>query len=105
QFRRRQILRIGVADVIRDRPLEEVALDITRAAEVAVEVALAHALRQATARYGPPHTAAGAAARLVIIGFGKLGGEELNYSSDIDLMFVYDDDGETHGRRPVAVGE
>jgi glutamate-ammonia-ligase adenylyltransferase len=45
RFRRRQVLRIGVADVIRDRPLEEVTRDISRAAEVAVEVAVRHARR------------------------------------------------------------
>src|SRR5262249_25967210 len=46
RFRRRQTLRVGVADVIRDRPLDDVTRDISRAAEVAIEVALATALRQ-----------------------------------------------------------
>jgi glutamate-ammonia-ligase adenylyltransferase len=105
RFRRRQTLRIGVNDIIRDRPLEEVTRDITRAAEVAIEVALATALRQFTARYGAPHAADGRPARLAVLGFGKLGGEELNYSSDIDLMFVYDREGETRGRRAVENGE
>jgi glutamate-ammonia-ligase adenylyltransferase len=105
RFRRRQVLRIGVADVIRDRPLEEVTLAISRAAEAAVEVAMRHALQHLIARYGEPVTATNTPARLVVIGFGKLGGEELNYSSDIDLMFVHDADGETRGRRPIAVGE
>ena len=40
-----------------------------------------------------------------VSGFGKLGGEELNYSSDIDLMLVYDDEGQTAGRRPVGNDE
>ena len=40
-----------------------------------------------------------------VLGFGKLGGEELNYSSDIDLMFVYDEEGQTTGRRPVGNDE
>jgi glutamate-ammonia-ligase adenylyltransferase len=104
RFRRRQTLRVGVNDIIRDRPLEEVTRDITRAAEVAVDVALATALRQLTARYGTPH-ADGRPTRLAVLGFGKLGGEELNYSSDIDLMFVYDREGETRGRRVIDAGE
>src|SRR5439155_572178 len=92
-------------DVVRDRPLEEVTRDITRAAEAALAVAVEHALAQLAARYGEPLTAGGTPARLAVIGFGKLGGEELNYSSDIDLMFVHDADGDTRGRRPVAAGE
>jgi [glutamine synthetase] adenylyltransferase / [glutamine synthetase]-adenylyl-L-tyrosine phosphorylase len=105
RFRRRQILRIGVADIIRDRPLEEVTRAISQTAEIAVEVALGHALKHMTARYGEPFSDNGGPARVAVIGFGKLGGEELNYSSDIDLMFVHDADGETRGRRPIAAGE
>ena len=104
RFRRRQVLRIGVADVIRDRPLEEVTLAVSRTAEVAVEVAVAHALRRLTARYGEPVAEGGKPARFAVIGFGKLGGEELNYSSDIDLMFVYDEEGDTRGKRVTSIG-
>ena len=105
RFRRRQVLRIGVADVIRDRPLEEVTRAISRTAEAAVEVAVNYVLEHLKARYGQPITASGDSARLAVIGFGKLGGNELNYSSDIDLMFVHDAEGETRGRRPIAAGE
>jgi glutamate-ammonia-ligase adenylyltransferase len=105
RFRRRQILRIGVADIVRDRPLEEVTRAVSQSAEVAVEVAVSHSLRQMTSRYGEPLAANDMPARLTVIGFGKLGGEELNYSSDIDLMFVHDAEGETRGRRPTAAGE
>ena len=105
RFRRRQVLRIGVADVIRDRPLEEVTRAISRVAEAAVEVAVGLAQNHLKARYGEPINDSGAPARLSVIGFGKLGGEELNYSSDIDLMFVHDADGETRGRRPITSGE
>src|SRR5262249_7689955 len=63
------------------------------------EVALQHALRTVGNRFGHPTTPGGQPARLAALAFGKLGGDELNYSSDIDLMFVYDHDGETAGRR------
>src|SRR2546426_8165578 len=93
RFRQRQVLRIGTNDIIRDRPLEEITRDISRVADTALEVALATALRHLGRRFGEPHTGAGRPARCVILAFGQLGGKELNYSSDIDLMFVYDEDG------------
>jgi glutamate-ammonia-ligase adenylyltransferase len=99
RFRQRQILRIGTNDIIRDRPLEEITRDISRVADAALEVALATALRHLGNRFGTPYTPAGEPARCVILAFGKLGGKELNYSSDIDLMFLYDEEGATRGKR------
>src|SRR5262245_30369559 len=99
RFRQRQVLRIGTNDIIRDRPLEEMTRDLSRVADAALEVALATALRTLGNRFGQPHTGAGLPARCVILAFGKHGGEELNYSSDLDLMFVYDEEGSTRGRR------
>ena len=99
RFRQRQVLRIGTNDIIRDRPLEEITRDISCVADAALEVALHTALRHIGNRFGQPFTDAGQPVRCVILAFGKHGGEELNYSSDIDLMFVYDEDGQTRGRR------
>lgn len=99
RFRQRQTLRIGTNDIIRERPLEEITRDISRVADVALEVALATALRNVTRRFGEPFTEEGEPARCAVFAFGKLGGEELNYSSDIDLMFVYDEEGNTRGKR------
>jgi len=99
RFRQRQALRIGTNDVIHDRPLEEVTRDLSNVADACIEVALERALDGATRRLGVPHTAAGQPAQCVALAFGKLGGRELNYSSDIDLMFVYDADGCTKGKR------
>ncbi|HMF11199.1 MAG TPA: bifunctional [glutamate--ammonia ligase]-adenylyl-L-tyrosine phosphorylase/[glutamate--ammonia-ligase] adenylyltransferase, partial [Gemmataceae bacterium] len=87
----------------RDRPLEEVTRDLSRAADAALEVALSTALRNVGKRFGKPHTSAGQPARCVILAFGKHGGEELNYSSDIDLMFLYDEEGTTHGKRVTSI--
>jgi glutamate-ammonia-ligase adenylyltransferase len=103
RFRQRQTLRIGTNDIIRDRPFEEITRDISRVADASLEVALGTALRHVNNRFGQPQTATGQPARCVILAFGKLGGEELNYSSDIDLMFVYDEDGTTRGRRITSV--
>jgi glutamate-ammonia-ligase adenylyltransferase len=99
RFRRRQTLRVGVNDVLRDRPLEEVVRDLSRVADAALGVALDTALRTVGDRLGTPTGDDGRPARLAALAFGKLGGEELNYSSDIDLMFVYDREGATQGRR------
>src|SRR5262249_28770661 len=68
-----------------------------------LEVGLATALRQVSARFGQPYTNSGQPARCVILAFGKHGGEELNYSSDIDLMFLYDEEGATRGKRVTHV--
>ncbi|MBI2809059.1 MAG: bifunctional [glutamate--ammonia ligase]-adenylyl-L-tyrosine phosphorylase/[glutamate--ammonia-ligase] adenylyltransferase [Planctomycetes bacterium] len=99
RFRQKHMLRIGVNDIIRDRPLEEITRDISRVADTSVEVALETALRNLSGRFGTAMTQAGEPARCAILGFGKLGGKELNYSSDIDLMFLYDEEGQTHGQR------
>ena len=97
--RNRHTLRIGINDVIRDRSLEEVTRELARLADASIEVALEHALRSVFNRFGTPSGTDGQPARITALAFGKLGGDELNYSSDIDLMFVYDRDGETAGRR------
>jgi glutamate-ammonia-ligase adenylyltransferase len=99
RFRQKQVLRIGTNDIIRDRPLEEVTRDISRVADAALEVAFITAMRSVSKKFGQPHGSDGKAARSVILAFGKHGGEELNYSSDIDLMFVYDEEGTTRGPR------
>jgi glutamate-ammonia-ligase adenylyltransferase len=105
RFRDRHTLRIGISDVIRARPLEEVTRELARLADASVEVALQQALRAVATKFGTPMTAERKPARVSALAFGKLGGAELNYSSDIDLMFVYDADGETNRRSGVANAE
>jgi glutamate-ammonia-ligase adenylyltransferase len=105
RFRDRHTLRIGIGDVVRDRPLEETTRELSRLADASIEVALQHALRTVTAKFGTPATPAGKPAKITALAFGKLGGDELNYSSDIDLMFVYDADGETNRRSGVTNAE
>src|SRR5579883_944820 len=98
RFRDRHTLRIGIGDVIRDRPLEEITRELARLADASIEVALQQALRKIGEGFGTPITPEGKTAKITALAFGKLGGDELNYSSDIDLMFVYDADGETNRR-------
>jgi [glutamine synthetase] adenylyltransferase / [glutamine synthetase]-adenylyl-L-tyrosine phosphorylase len=103
KFRQRQMLRIGHNDIVRDRPLEEITRDISQVADASLEVALRYAQKQLRRRYGDPITEADEPARCVILAFGKLGGKELNYSSDIDLMFLYDEEGKTRGARTASI--
>jgi glutamate-ammonia-ligase adenylyltransferase len=105
KFRLREILRIGYNDIVRDLPLELITLDLSHLADACVEAAYRLARRNAEERFGKPSGLAGRTARFVVLALGKLGGEELNYSSDIDLIFVYDVEGQTDGSRPISNAE
>lgn len=105
RFRHRQMLRIGYNDVVRGLPLEVVTQDISHLAEACVEAACRLARARAAARHGEARGPDGRPLQFVVLALGKLGGEELNYSSDIDLVFLYESDGRTQGDRPLAHGE
>ncbi|MDK2126102.1 bifunctional [glutamate--ammonia ligase]-adenylyl-L-tyrosine phosphorylase/[glutamate--ammonia-ligase] adenylyltransferase [Parachitinimonas caeni] len=82
--------------------LYEVMATTSDLAEAAIAACL-KLLDQPHERYGQPIGAdSGTTQRLIVVGMGKLGGRELNVSSDIDLIFVYPEDGETDGPRPVS---
>ncbi len=97
--REREMLRIAWRDLGGAAGLDETLGDLTALAEHCVDRALAWAYDQACRRHGVPRNAAGEAQRMVVLGMGKLGGGELNFSSDIDLIFVYPEQGVTDGRR------
>ena len=78
-------------------PLQQVTQVMTDLAELALKRACSQAQTLLDQAHGEPGTPQGAAARLWIVGMGKLGARELNVSSDIDLIYVYDQDGETSG--------
>src|SRR5207302_4345855 len=82
-----------------DPPPKQVTRHLDRVAHMALEVALCTALPTITNRFREPFTQSGEPPRCVILAFGKHGGKELNYSSDIDLMFLFDEDGATRGTR------
>jgi len=78
-------------------PLEQVTQAMTDLAEFALSRACAEVRQSLDQSHGEPLTAAGERAQLWVVGMGKLGARELNVSSDIDLIYVYDHDGETSG--------
>jgi glutamate-ammonia-ligase adenylyltransferase len=98
RFRHLHMLRIGVNDILLERPLEEVTRELARVADSSIKIALHCANRTLTRKFGTPTTPRGQPCRVGAFAFGKLGGDELNYSSDIDLLFVFDEDGETNRR-------
>ncbi|MGC8638481.1 MAG: bifunctional [glutamate--ammonia ligase]-adenylyl-L-tyrosine phosphorylase/[glutamate--ammonia-ligase] adenylyltransferase [Isosphaeraceae bacterium] len=104
-FRQRETLRIGYNDIIRGFPLEVTTLDLSNLADACIEVAVRLARDWTEARFGFPGRPDGTPGRFVVLAMGKLGGTELNYSSDIDLVFLYDEDGMTAGPRVVSNAE
>jgi glutamate-ammonia-ligase adenylyltransferase len=102
QLRRRELVRIAWRDLTGAAPLTEVLTELSDHADAAIESALVFATRSLTARYGMPRSPTGELQELVVLAMGKLGGRELNFSSDIDLVLLYPESGETDGRRPIA---
>ena len=93
RFKRREMLRIGFADIVRESHIEEITSDLSNLADTELEVALDCCLKKLKKEWGTPRCSDGREAELAIIAMGKLGGRELNYSSDIDLIFIYSEDG------------
>ena len=101
RFKRREYLRITLRDVLGLATLAETTLELSHLADVLLERALRISEQKLQNTYGMPQYTDAAGSRqvacLAILSLGKLGGQELNYSSDIDLMFIYEHDGETSG--------
>lgn len=102
RLKQRAFAHICVRDLACQAPLDEVTHSMTLLAETTVTAALEVLHKSLVSRYGEPRNAKGEAQRLIVVGMGKLGGGELNVSSDIDLIFVYPEDGETDGSRSVS---
>ncbi len=99
RLHRRELVRIGTQDVLGLSDLARVTLSLSKLADSLIDAALHTAELELTERFGrAPRTP------YAVIGLGKLGGNELNYSSDIDLLFVYQAEGMIRGekRRPKA---
>jgi glutamate-ammonia-ligase adenylyltransferase len=97
--------RLVVLDVEQQAPLTDITHTMTFLAEATLELALAQARAEADERHGAPHTEDGQPIDFWIVGMGKLGARELNVSSDIDLIYVYEEQGQTDGPQPVSAHE
>jgi len=100
RFRRRELLRIYLHDVRRAHTLVETTEELSNLADAILDYALSLARQDLDNRYGAPlrdERGRIATAEFCVIALGKLGSCELNYASDIDLVFIYSDDGTTAG--------
>ena len=102
RWRRAEFARIAWRDLAGWASLAETLADLSRAADQALRLAHEFAAAVLTTRYGQPRSAALAPQQLIIVAMGKLGGGELNFSSDIDLVLLYPEGGETDGARPIS---
>ncbi|WP_334107263.1 bifunctional [glutamate--ammonia ligase]-adenylyl-L-tyrosine phosphorylase/[glutamate--ammonia-ligase] adenylyltransferase [Methylobacillus sp.] len=100
QLRQRVMLRLIVRDLNGLADLDEVMHVVSALAEVTLQYALQHLTPWLQAQYGVPvGEESGEPQQLIVVGMGKLGGNELNVSSDIDLIFAFSEDGETSGTK------
>lgn len=97
KLRQRVIARIIFRDLNSLADLNEVVLSISMFADFAINAAIDYLHGWQMAEYGAPTDMNGEPQSLVVIGMGKLGGMELNVSSDVDLIFAYEQDGQTKG--------
>lgn len=89
RFHRREMLRIGARDVLKEADVVTVTAELSALADAIVETVVQIGMQELSVRTGAQFRNS-----MVVIGLGKLGGRELNFSSDIDLLFLYDKDGE-----------
>ncbi len=102
-LRRRVFLHTMARDLAGLAPLEEVGSAMTQLAQTALQAAVDVHAKQLAETHGTPRSQDdGAPLSLITVGMGKLGGGELNVSSDIDLVFIYPEEGDTDGPRPLS---
>jgi glutamate-ammonia-ligase adenylyltransferase len=99
RFRLQQMVNIAVADLVFNISLEQSLERLSLLADALIQNSLAWLTNFCRNKWGTPQNAAGEIQSLLVFGMGKLGGYELNFSSDIDLIFVYPQSGETQGHR------
>ncbi|HET6586490.1 MAG TPA: bifunctional [glutamate--ammonia ligase]-adenylyl-L-tyrosine phosphorylase/[glutamate--ammonia-ligase] adenylyltransferase [Oleiagrimonas sp.] len=105
RFRHAEALRLVFRDVNALDALTDTLADTSVLYETLLAQALAWTERNIATRFGHVHDAQGQMQQLVVLAFGKLGGGELNFSSDIDLVLAYAEPGASDGRRELDAGE
>ncbi len=104
QFKQREMLRIGARDLARLAHVREITLELSNVADVCLDAVLKLCAAGLAARQGRPYhqDARGRwhPTEFCVLGLGKLGGQELNYSSDVDVIFVYTEEGHVFKQSP-----
>jgi glutamate-ammonia-ligase adenylyltransferase len=103
RLRQREMLRIAWRDLAGRATVVQTLRETSLFADETLRAAAAFAARRLAVRHGRPGSAADA--DLVVLAMGKLGGGELNFSSDVDLVFLYPEGGETAGPSPLEIEE
>ena len=104
RFKRMHLLRIVIRDLLRFATLADVTEELSNLADAILQGAQEHIQQQLVRRFGRPLTQADSGpieSHFVVLALGKLGGRELNYSSDIDLMYLYTAEAKTSGPVPI----
>ena len=104
-FRRREMIRIAWRDLAGWAELTETLADLSYLADACIQYALDFLYQQACEKRGTPRLSNGDPQHIVVLGMGKLGAYELNYSSDIDLIFAYAEEGVLPDRKSTSYGE
>jgi [glutamine synthetase] adenylyltransferase / [glutamine synthetase]-adenylyl-L-tyrosine phosphorylase len=102
KIRRREMMRIAWRDIAGWATVDETLTSLSVLADALIQSAVDYARVQLREVYGTPRDALGADQPLIVVGMGKLGGGELNFSSDVDLVFLFPSAGDTDGRRSIA---
>src|SRR3984957_12081082 len=101
EWRRREMVRIAWRDIAGTAAVAETLQAVSDLADAAIRAAVAAAERHLLPTFGEPQRSNPAQPPFIVLGMGKLGGRELNFSSDIDLIFLFTEAGETSGPRVV----
>ena len=99
QYRHAGLCRVLADDVLRAQPVPVALARVSELADQLIQTAYQFAWRELAAQWGEPKDDQGQVLPMLILGMGKLGGGELNFSSDIDLIFIYPQNGMTSGGR------
>jgi glutamate-ammonia-ligase adenylyltransferase len=105
EFRRREMVRIAWRDLSGWAELSETLNDLSHLADACIQHALDFLYQEACDLRGTPLLSDGSPQQIVVLGMGKLGAYELNYSSDIDLIFAYAEDGMLQDSKETSYGE
>ncbi len=105
QLRNREMLRIGWRDLSRCADVKQILYELSDLAETFVVQTLHYIETQSVRRFGQPVDSRGLAQSMLVLAMGKMGGRELNFSSDIDLIFAYPETGETSGPQRTSYHE
>ena len=105
EWRRRELLRIAWRDIAGRAPVTETLRDVSDLADACLRASVAAARRHLETPFGNARNAQGGEVPFIVVAMGKLGGRELNFSSDVDLVFLYAEGGETDGAHPLDNSE